>query len=81
MKIIRFDSGGGASGDMILGALIGLGADIDILNRELASLLPSEKFEITVSPKESHGINGIAATVEIDELHSHHHAGADLKFG
>jgi uncharacterized protein (TIGR00299 family) protein len=75
MKIIRFDSVGGASGDMILGALIGLGADIDILNRELASLLPSEKFEITVSPKESHGINGIAATVEIDELHSHHHAG------
>ncbi|MHB9139396.1 MAG: nickel pincer cofactor biosynthesis protein LarC [Victivallaceae bacterium] len=75
MKIIRFDSVGGASGDMILGALIGLGADIDILNRELASLLPSEKFKITVSPKESHGINGIAATVEIEEHYSHHHPG------
>ena len=75
MKIIRFDSVGGASGDMILCALIGLGADVDILNRELASLLPSEKFSITVSPKESHGINGIAATVEIDEHHSHYHAG------
>jgi uncharacterized protein (TIGR00299 family) protein len=75
MKIIRFDSVGGASGDMILGALIGLGADVDILNHELASLLPSEKFSITVSPKESHGINGITATVEIDEHHSHYHAG------
>ena len=40
MKVIRFDSVGGASGDMILGALIGLGADADILNRELISLLP-----------------------------------------
>lgn len=72
MKVIRFDSVGGASGDMILGALIGLGADLNILNRELVSLMPDEKFRITVAPKESHGINGITARVEIDEPHSHH---------
>ena len=73
MKIIRFDSVGGASGDMILGALIGLGADADVLNRELASLIPDEKFRIIAAPKESHGINGITAKVEIDEPpHSHH---------
>lgn len=73
MKIIRFDSVGGASGDMILGALIGLGADADVLNRELASLIPDEKFRIIAAPKESHGINGITARVEIDEPpHSHH---------
>jgi len=85
MKIIRFDSVGGASGDMILGTLIGLGADVNILNRELASLLPSEKFRITVSPKESCGINGITAIVEISETHSHHshdipdHSGHDSR--
>ena len=73
MKIIRFASVGGASGDMILGALIGLGADAETLNRELASLLPEENFRIIVAPKESHGINGIAAKVEIDEPHSHGH--------
>ena len=74
MKIIRFDSVGGASGDMILGALIGLGADADVLNRELASLIPDEKFRIIAAPKESHGINGITARVEIDEPpHSPHH--------
>ncbi len=72
MKVIRFDSVGGASGDMILGALIGLGADVNILSRELASLLPDEKFRITIAPKESYGINGITAKVEIEELHSHH---------
>jgi hypothetical protein len=80
MKVIRFDSVGGASGDMILGALIGLGADADILNRELASLLPDEKFRITVAPKESHGINGIAAKVEIEEPREQHHEHGERTF-
>ena len=72
MKVIRFDSVGGASGDMILGALIGLGANADILNRELISLLPEEKFRIVTAPKESHGINGINTKVEIHEPHARH---------
>lgn len=69
MKIIRFDSVGGASGDMLLGALIGLGADIDELNRRIGKLLPGE-FEIKAVPFESFGINGIQAGVEV---HDHHH--------
>ena len=73
MKIIRFDSVGGASGDMILGALIGLGANIDELNRELQDLIPDE-FEIKAKAFQSHGINnGIQAEVEIHEHHHHHH--------
>lgn len=74
MKIIRFDSVGGASGDMILGALIGLGVNVDELNNELKSLIPDE-FLIKSRPWQSHGINnGIQVEVEIHEhLHHHHH--------
>lgn len=74
MRIIQFNSVGGASGDMLLGALVQLGADVNVLNRELASLLPEEKFKIEVLPKASYGINGMSAKVIIeDEPHSHHH--------
>ncbi len=38
MKILAFDSIGGASGDMILAALVDLGGDADALERDLASL-------------------------------------------
>ncbi|MBU8902836.1 MAG: nickel pincer cofactor biosynthesis protein LarC [Victivallales bacterium] len=72
MKIIRFDSVGGASGDMILGALIGLGVDVDELNAELKSLIP-DKFLIKTKLWQSHGINnGIQVEVEIPEHHHHH---------
>jgi hypothetical protein len=73
MKIIRFDSVGGASGNMILGALIGLGVDISELNSELRNLLPDE-FTVKSRPYGSHGVNnGILAEVEIPEHHHHHH--------
>lgn len=73
MKIIRFDSVGGASGDMILGALIGLGVNVNELNNELKSLIPDE-FLIKSRPWQSHGINsGIQVEVEIHEHHHHHH--------
>lgn len=38
MKHIHFDSIGGASGDMVLACLLGLGADIEELNQLLAKL-------------------------------------------
>ena len=73
MKIIRFDSVGGASGDMILGALVGLGVNTEELNRELQNLIPDE-FEIKTRAFQSHGINnGIQAEVDIHEHHHHHH--------
>lgn len=73
MKYIHFDSVGGAAGDMLLGALIGLGADVDNLNKELTAMLPDEHFKIVVNPKASCGINGLEAKVEIEEHHHHHH--------
>lgn len=64
MKIIRFDSVGGASGDMILGALIALGADRDTIVRGLESLLPGH-FTLSVEETSSHGIAGVRARVAL----------------
>lgn len=79
MKILRFDSVGGASGDMILGSLIGLGVDAHALSHSLEALGAGE-FTIEVSPFESHGIHGVRASVRLgghhhghDHAHEHHH--------
>lgn len=76
MKSIQFNSIGGASGDMILGALIGLGADPGQLNSVLASLMPDEHYSIQVSPCVENSISGLRATVEIADTTHHHHAHA-----
>lgn len=76
MKLIRFDSVGGASGDMILGALIGLGADRETVVRELDSLLPGH-FTLDVAESSSHGIAGIRATVSAAEADHHRHHGQE----
>jgi uncharacterized protein (TIGR00299 family) protein len=70
VRILRFDSVGGASGDMILGALVGLGVDPHQLEHELASL-GAERFSIAVAPFSSHGIGGVQAAVELG-AHGHH---------
>ncbi len=48
MRILQFESVGGASGDMILGALIELGVDLKELRQDLHSL-PIERCEIEVA--------------------------------
>ncbi len=73
MKIVQFNSVGGAAGDMILGSLIALGADIDTLNQQLATLIP-EKFLIVAKQVSSYGMNGVSAQVIIaDSPDDHHH--------
>ncbi len=78
MKLVRFDSVGGASGDMILGALIALGADRETIARELNALLPGH-FSLAVEEASSHGISGVRASVSVlEEEHGHeHHHGHD----
>ena len=71
MKILKFDSVGGASGDMILGALLGLGVDRDALVQDLRAL-GAEHFDITLHPFQSHGITGVQAAVRAEEPHRHH---------
>lgn len=75
MKWIRFDSVGGASGDMILGALLGLGVDFPAFSAQLEALLPGH-FRLEFGPCISGGIAGVRAKVLLpEEEHCHHGSG------
>ncbi len=71
-KILHFESIGGASGDMILGALVGLGVPVAELNEELKSL-HIDPFEIVVDHVVEQGMSGVRAKVVLHEHHHHHH--------
>ena len=70
MKIAYFDCFAGASGDMILGALVDAGLDPDLLNRELAKL-HLDHYALSFKPAVKRGIGGCQAVVDID-THMHH---------
>ncbi len=72
MKIAYFDCFAGASGDMILGALMDAGLSVERLREELAKLSLSH-YEIGVERVVKKGIGGSRAIVAIDERHHHHH--------
>jgi uncharacterized protein (TIGR00299 family) protein len=65
MRFIRFDPIGGASGDMILGALAGIGADLAGIFQELSDRLP-EPVSAAVSPADSHGLHGLRVSVSTE---------------
>ncbi|MDO4571699.1 MAG: DUF111 family protein, partial [Planctomycetia bacterium] len=73
MRILRFDPVGGASGDMILGALLDLceqrGIPTSEIENPLKSLIP-EHFHLRRVEKSSHGMSGKMLDVDI---HEHHH--------
>ncbi len=73
-QTLHFESIGGASGDMILGALIGLGVSVEELNEELKSL-NVDPFEIVVEEVVEQGMSGVRATVKVEEQHHHHDHG------
>ena len=70
MKIAYFDCFAGASGDMILGALVDAGLDPDLLNRELAKL-HLDHFALSFKPAVKRGLGGCQAVVNIG-THVHH---------
>lgn len=65
-RFIRFDSVGGASGDMILAALTSLGVDSADLAGDLATVLP-DRFELRREPAASHGFHGERLTVVLPD--------------
>jgi len=73
-RYLHFESIGGASGDMILGALIGLGVPVEELSEELKSL-KVDPFEIVVEDVVEQGMSGLRARVDVQEHrhHPHHH--------
>ncbi len=70
MKRLHVDSVGGASGDMLLGALVDLGVDPVRIQTELARFLP-DAFDIEAQPFESHGIRGTRVAVRASETDAH----------
>lgn len=75
-RFLRFDSVGGASGDMILAALVSLGVDRDALARSLATVLP-DRFELRLENVAANGLHGEKMTVVLPDdpesaPHEHH---------
>ena len=63
VKCLHFDLTGGASGDMLLGALIDLGAELDWLNEQVARL-PLPGVKIRAGAGKRHGLTGLLVEVE-----------------
>ncbi len=79
MKIAYFDCFAGAGGDMILGALLDAGLDIETLKTELAKLGLSG-YDVQVKQVVKRGIGGSRAVVIIDppaQHENHHHRNLD----
>jgi uncharacterized protein (TIGR00299 family) protein len=66
MRIAFFDPFSGASGDMILGALIDAGLSVNALRGEL-SKLNLAGYSLTAEPTSQHGIGGTRVTVTAQE--------------
>jgi len=71
MKILCYDCFSGISGDMNLGAMIGLGIEKEFLVDELKKL-NLRGWELTAEEDQRHGIKGTKVTV-IQTLHKHKH--------
>jgi len=69
-RYIRFDSVGGASGDMILAALVSIGADINAIEEQLNRFFPEHLHMKSESAADS-GLNGISVSVHAHHHHSH----------
>ncbi|MGA9995247.1 MAG: nickel pincer cofactor biosynthesis protein LarC [Pyrinomonadaceae bacterium] len=72
MKTLYFDCYAGASGDMILGALVGAGADARLLVEQLA-LLGVSGYEVEFSTVDRSGISATRAHVRTTEERAHRH--------
>jgi hypothetical protein len=82
-KYIRFDSVGGASGDMILSALAAIGADMHAIETAVNAFFP-EQLHLQCEAASASGLNGLRVGVEVKSeklkgksgewQHAHHHA-------
>jgi pyridinium-3,5-bisthiocarboxylic acid mononucleotide nickel chelatase len=78
MRILYFDCFAGASGDMILGALVGVGVDPRALTEQI-SLLNVSGYEINFETVDRSGISATRAHVHTAHEHAHRHLGDILK--
>jgi len=66
MKVLYFDLIGGASGDMILGALIDAGVPAEKL-AEMLSGLKLDEFELIAAPTEKNGFQATKVDIQVGE--------------
>jgi uncharacterized protein (TIGR00299 family) protein len=72
MKTLYFDCFAGASGNMILGALVALGVDEQELIEQIKMLNVAD-FEIEIKTIDKSGISAIHAKVKVPHEHAHRH--------
>jgi len=72
VTIVYFDCVAGASGDMILGSLVALGAPLQEIERRVRTL-PLEGFSLGAVRVERHGFEALQLKVEARETKSHRH--------
>ncbi|NNE65515.1 MAG: nickel pincer cofactor biosynthesis protein LarC [Pyrinomonadaceae bacterium] len=72
MKTLYFECFSGASGNMILGGMIALGVDPEVLKREL-SKLDIPKFDLNVSKVDRSGIGAIHVETVYPKENEHRH--------
>jgi len=77
MKVLRFDSVGGASGDMILAALVDLGINAGTLQNLLSGIV-GQPLEIRAERSFDRGLSGIRISIRAQGVsHADHHVGLD----
>jgi uncharacterized protein (TIGR00299 family) protein len=72
MKIAHFECFAGIAGDMILGALVDLGVDLEVLKGELQKL-KIDNFDLQAEKVMKNGIAGTKVHVIYEEGHVHRH--------
>lgn len=72
MKVLYFDCFSGISGDMILGALLDLGVNVEGWKNEL-NKIPVRGYKIEISKKQKNHIWGTSVDIFIEDQHSHRH--------
>src|SRR6478672_9657717 len=77
MRTLYFDCFAGASGNMILGALIAVGVDPERLESELRKLDIAE-LKLSISQVDRSGISATHVEVEVPHEHVHRHL-ADIE--
>ncbi|MBC3050100.1 pyridinium-3,5-bisthiocarboxylic acid mononucleotide nickel chelatase [Staphylococcus capitis] len=70
---IYLDCHAGIAGDMLLSALVDLGADPHKIESELKTL-PLDNFELHFQKKVKQGIHAMTLNIDFDEPHHHRHA-------
>lgn len=78
MKTLYFDCFAGASGDMILGAMVAAGVDASVLSEQL-SLLNVQGFSVHFKTVTRAGLSATHAIVETQHEHKHRHLADILK--